>query len=144
VRLQNVEARIPVTLLEQAVPIVSIWKPQGRVRLSADSFEIGPASVRGAATAEWSEAGLSGVARIGDYRLQIIGNGDRAPVRLSTVRGDLRVNGAGEWSAARPRVVQISGVAEASPERKDLEPLLQLLAGGGTGPSRQFGWQITM
>jgi hypothetical protein len=40
--------------------------------------------------------------------------------------------------------VQISGVAEASPERKDLEPLLQLLVGGGSGPSRQFGWQIAL
>jgi general secretion pathway protein N len=144
VRLQNVEARIPVTLLEQAVPIVSIWKPQGRVRLSADSFEIGPASVRGAATAEWSEAGLSGVARIGDYRLQVTGTGDRAAVKLATLRGDLRINGDGGWSAAQPRVVQLSGVAEASPERKDLEPLLTLLVGGGSGPSRQFGWQITL
>jgi hypothetical protein len=126
------------------VPIVSIWKPQGRVRLSADSFEVGPASVRGAATAEWSEAGLSGIARIGDYRLQITGNGDRAPVRLSTLRGDLRVNGNGEWSAAQPKVVQISGVAEASPKRKDLEPLLQLLVGGGSGLSRQFGWMIAL
>jgi hypothetical protein len=40
--------------------------------------------------------------------------------------------------------VQLSGVAEASPERKDLEPLLQLLVGGGSGASRQFGWQITL
>jgi general secretion pathway protein N len=144
VRLQNVEARIPVTLLEQAVPIVSIWKPQGRVRLSADSFEIGPASVRGAATAEWSEAGLSGVARIGDYRLQVTGTGDRAAVKLATLRGDLRINGDGGWSAAQPRVVQLSGVAEASPERKDLEPLLTLLVGGGSGLSRQFGWMMTI
>jgi len=144
VRLQNVEATIQAALLEQAVPIVSIWKPQGRVRLSADSFEIGPADVRGAATAEWSEAGLSGIARIGEYRLQVTGNGDRAAVKLSTPRGDLRVNGDGGWSAAQPRVVQISGVAETSPERKDLEPLLQLLVGGGSGPSRQFGWMITL
>jgi general secretion pathway protein N len=144
VRLQNVEARIPVTLLEQAVPIVSIWKPQGRVRLSADSFEIGPGNVRGAATAEWSEAGLSGVARIGDYRLQVTGTGDRAAVKLATLRGDLRINGDGGWSAAQPRVVQLSGVAEASPERKDLEPLLTLLVGGGSGLSRQFGWMMTI
>jgi general secretion pathway protein N len=144
VRLQNVEARIPVTLLEQAVPIVSIWKPQGRVRLSADSFEISPGNVRGAATAEWSEAGLSGVARIGEYRLQVTGTGDRAAVKLATLRGDLRINGDGGWSAAQPRVVQISGVAEASPERKDLEPLLTLLVGGGSGLSRQFGWMMTI
>jgi len=142
VRLQNVEASIPATLLEPAIPAVAFAKPQGRVRVSSESLEVGPASVRGAASAEWSEAGLAGVARIGDYRLQITGSGDRAAIKLATVRGDLRLNGDGQWTAAQPRVVQLSGVAETSPDRKDLEPLLQLLTGGGSGPSRQFGWMM--
>jgi general secretion pathway protein N len=143
VRVQNLEASVPATLIE-AIPVVAFWKPQGRVRVSAESFEIGPASVRGAATAEWSEAGMMGVARVGDYRLQITGSGDRAAIRLQTLHGDLRVSGDGEWRAAQPRVVQMRGVAEASPERKDLEPLLTLLVGGGAGPSRQFGWMMTI
>lgn len=144
VRLQNVEANIPATLLEPVDPAVAFAKPQGRVRVTAESLEIGPASVRGAATAEWSGAGLSGVARIGDYRLQVTGSGDSAAIRLATLRGDLRLNGNGEWRAAQPRVVQITGVAETSPERKDLEPLLTLLVGGGSGSSRQFGWMMTI
>jgi len=144
VRLQNVEASVPVALIGPAVPIAAIAKPEGRLRVVADSLEIGPASVRGAATVEWAEAGLSGVARVGDYRLQITGSGESATVRLSTLRGDLRVNGNGEWRAAQPRVVQMRGVAEISPGRTDLEPLLQLVAGQGSGTSRPFGWEMTL
>src|SRR4029077_1600750 len=120
-------ASVPVAALEPAVPVAALVKPEGRVRILAESLEIGPASVRGAASVEWSDAGMSGIARIGDYRVQITGNGDSATVRLSTLRGDLRMNGSGEWRAPQPRVVQMRGVAEASPERKDLEPLLQLI-----------------
>jgi len=144
VRLQNVEASVQAASLEQAVPILAIWKPQGRVRVSADSFEMGSANVRGAATAEWSEAGLMGVARVGDYRLQITGSGDRAAIKLATLRGDLGVSGDGEWRASQPRVVQMTGRVEASPRRKDLEPLLPLLAGEGSGSSRPFGWMLTL
>jgi general secretion pathway protein N len=144
VRLQNVEASVQAASLEQAVPILALWKPRGNVRVSAESFEMGTANVRGAATADWSEAGLMDVARVGDYRLQITGSGDRATIKLSTLRGELRVSGDGEWRASQPRVVQMRGMVDASPARKDLEPLLPLLAAEGSGPSRPFGWMLTI
>jgi general secretion pathway protein N len=144
VRFQNVEASAPAALIGPAVPAAAFAKPGGRLRVQAESFEIGPAGVRVAATVEWAEASLSGLSGLGDYRLQITGSGDRAAVKLATLRGDLRLNGEGEWRAAQPKLVQIRGVAEASPERRDLEPLLQMLAGAGSGPSRPFGWTMTI
>ena len=141
-RVQKLEASLPVALLERAIPAAALAKPQGRVRVTADSLEIGPGNVRGAATAEWSEAGMSGISRVGDYRLQITGNGDSAAIKLATLRGDLRVRGDGQWTAKEPRVVRMRGVAETSPGRKDLEPLLTLLVGGGSGAMRQFGWMV--
>src|SRR5262249_47770194 len=142
VRVQKLDASLPVSLLEPAIPAAALAKPQGRVRVTADSLEVGPGNVRGAATAEWSEAGMSGIPRVGDYRLQVTGNGDSAAIRLQTLRGDLRVRGDGQWRAAEPRVVRMRGVAETSPGRKDLEPLLTLLVGGGSGSMRQFGWAV--
>jgi hypothetical protein len=124
--------------------VAAFAKPEGRLRILADSLEIGPASVRGAATVEWSEASAMGVTRLGDYRLQITGSGEQAAIKLATLRGDLRVNGDGEWRASQPKVVQLRGVAEISPDRKDLEPLLQLLGGEGSGPSRPFRWVVTI
>src|SRR5262249_4792199 len=111
VRVQKLDASLPVSLLEPAIPAAALAKPQGRVRVTADSLEVGPGNVRGAATAEWSEAGMSGIPRVGDYRLQVTGNGDSAAIRLQTLRGDLRVRGDGQWRAAEPRVVRMRGVA---------------------------------
>ncbi|HMC32916.1 MAG TPA: type II secretion system protein N [Myxococcales bacterium] len=142
VRFQNVEANAPASLLEPAIPAAAFAKPDGRLRVLADSLEIGPAGVSGAATVEWLEAGMSGLQRLGDYRLQITGNGERAEMKLATLRGDLRLNGTGEWRAAQPRVVQLRGTAEASAERKDLEPLLQMLGIRGPGIPQPFSWTV--
>jgi general secretion pathway protein N len=142
VRFRNVEAEAPAALLEPALPAAAFAKPDGRLRVLADSFEIGEASLVGAATVEWVEAGVSGLQRLGDYRLQITGSGERAAVKLATLRGDLRLSGEGEWRAAQPRIVQLRGIAEAAAERKDLEPLLQALGIRGSGIPQPFAWTV--
>jgi len=72
----------------------------------------------------------------------ITGNGDRAELRLATLRGDLRLTAQGEWRAAQPNTVQMRGVALFPPERKDLEALLPLLGIRGSGSSRPFLWTV--
>ena len=141
-RLQNVEASAPAALLEPALPAAAFAKPDGRLRVLADSVEVGGAGVAGAATVEWLEAGVLQVQRLGDYRLQITGSGARAELKLATLRGDLRFTGAGEWRAAQPRIVQLRGTVEASAERKDLEPLLQVLGIRGSGIPQPFAWTV--
>jgi len=144
VRIQNLEANAPAAALEPAVPAVAFAKPDGRLRVLADSVEIGGGSIVGAATVEWLEAGVLQVQRLGDYRLQITGSGERAAVKLATLRGDLRLSGEGEWRAAQPRSMQLRGIAQAAAERKDLEPLLQALGIAGPGPSRPFVWVVPL
>jgi general secretion pathway protein N len=144
VRLRNLEANVPAALLERATSAAAFAKPEGSLRVKAESMEIGKASVRGAANAEWIDAGLAGmqVPRLGDYRLQITASGDRADLRLTTLRGDLRLTGEGEWRAQRPRVVQLRGTVQALPERKDLEPVLRMMGARGAGPSQTFAWTL--
>jgi general secretion pathway protein N len=141
-RFQNVEANAPAALLEPVVSAAAFAKPEGRLRVLTDSFEIGDAGVVGAASVEWIDAGLLQVRGLGDYRLQITGSGERAELKLATLRGDLRLTGGGEWRAAQPRIVQLRGLAEVAAERKDLEPLLQTLRIAGPGPSRPFSWTV--
>jgi hypothetical protein len=141
-RFQNVEASAPAALLEPALPAAAFAKPDGRLRVLADSVEVGGAGVAGAATVEWLEAGVLQVQRLGDYRLQITGSGARAELKLATLRGDLRFTGAGEWRAAQPGIVQLRGTVEASAERKDLEPLLQVLGIRGSGIPQPFAWTV--
>jgi len=142
VRFRNVEANAPAVLLEPLVPAAAFAKPEGRLRVLADSFEIGGGGVVGAASVEWLEAGVLQTRQLGDYRLQITGMGERAELKLATLRGDLRLTGGGEWRAAQPRIVQLRGLAEAAAERKDLEPLLQAMRITGPGPSRPFVWTV--
>jgi general secretion pathway protein N len=143
VRFQNVEANASAALLEPLVPAAAFAKPEGRVRVLADSFEIGGVGVVGAASVEWIDAGVLQVRQLGDYRLQITGSGERAELKLATLRGDLRLTGGGEWRAAQPRIVQLRGLAEVAAERKDLEPLLQTLRIiAGPGSSRPFSWMV--
>ncbi len=142
VRFRNVEVNAPAVLLEPLVPAAAFAKPEGRLRVLADSFEIGGGGVVGAASVEWLEAGVLQTRQLGDYRLQITGMGERAELKLATLRGDLRLTGGGEWRAAQPRIVQLRGLAEAAAERKDLEPLLQTMRIAGPGPSRPFVWTV--
>lgn len=142
VRFKNVEVDALAAVLEPAVPAAAFAKPDGRLRVLADSVEIDGTGIVGAATVEWLEAGVSGLQRLGDYRLQIAGNGERAELKLATLRGDLRLTGAGEWRAAQPRIVQLRGTVEASAQRKDLEPLLQALGITGSGIPQAFAWTV--
>jgi len=144
VHFQNVEASLPAALLESVIPAAAFAKPDGSLRVKAESVELREAWVRGAASAEWIGAGLSGMQapRLGDYRLQITANGDRADLKLATLRGDLRLSGEGQWSASRPRVVQLRGTAETAAERKDLEPLLRVMGARGAGASQAFAWTL--
>jgi hypothetical protein len=144
--LSDVEANVPAAIVEFAFPVAAFAKPEGQLRVKADSVEWGEASVRGAATVEWIDAGLAGLQapRLGDYRLQITASGDRADLRLSTLRGDLRLSGGGEWRAAQPRTIQFRGTAEASAERRDLEPFLRVIGVRGVGTSQPFVWTVPM
>jgi len=144
VYFQNVEASVPAALIEPAIPAAAFAKPEGSLRVKAESVEFGKTWMRGAASAEWIDAGLSGMQapRLGDYRLQITASGDRAELKLATLRGDLRLSGEGEWRASRPRVVQLRGTAEVAPERKDLQPVLGAMGARGIGASQAFAWTL--
>jgi general secretion pathway protein N len=144
VRVRDVEVSAPASLLETGIPVAAFAKPEGQLRILADSVEAGKEGVRGAATMEWTDAGLNGLSarRLGDYRLQITGNGDRADLKLITLRGDLRLNAQGEWRASQPRILQLRGTADAPPERKELESLMQAMGIRGSGSSRPFSWTL--
>ncbi|HEY6722102.1 MAG TPA: type II secretion system protein N [Burkholderiales bacterium] len=144
VRLKDVEFSAPAAFLETAMAVVAFARPDGQLSIKADSIEAGKESVRGTASVEWTDAGLSGLSagRLGDYKLQITGNGDRAELKLATLRGDLRLDAQGEWRASQPHVLQMRGTAATAPERKDLESLMQLMGIRGSGASRPFVWTV--
>jgi hypothetical protein len=84
--------------------------------------------LEGGATLEWQSAGssLSNVQPLGDYRLEIVGAGKTANLKLSTTRGALELTGQGQWEAQKGQI-QFAGLAVPRERAAELEPLLRLL-----------------
>ncbi len=90
------------------------WRSEGSTRLEALAVS----------------SRLSPLRPLGSYRLDILG-GDSPQLQLSTLTGDLRLSGQGQWVGQR---LHFQGEASASPERETaLSNLLNIL-GRRQGP----------
>jgi len=112
--------------------------PEGQLRLATQALQLqllwqsgrwrSDGSTRLEALAVSSR--LSPLRPLGSYRLDILG-GDSPQLQLSTLTGDLRLSGQGQWVGQR---LHFQGEASASPERETaLSNLLNIL-GRRQGP----------
>jgi general secretion pathway protein N len=63
---------------------------------------------------------------LGAYRIEVIGSGAQAQVRMNTLSGPLRLEGSGSWDARSGLRFTAEALAEG-PERVRLQSLLGLL-----------------
>lgn len=103
---------------------------QGQLRLSTDGlalqYRAGRATSQGLTRLEALAVSsrLSPLKPLGSYRLDIQG-GDNAQLHLTTLNGDLKLSGQGQWVGSR---LHFNGEASASPEREAaLSNLLNIL-----------------
>ena len=141
VQLQDLDIRVPAATLAAAVPALSAWGLGGDVRVSATQLGFGPAQASGGASLRWSSASsrLSPVSPLGDYALDVEGQGRHWQAHLHTLAGPLELSGDGEWQpGSRPRFEAIA-TAPAS-VRGELAPFLRLVAvERGDG---RFSWRL--
>jgi hypothetical protein len=71
--------------------------------------------------------------------MRLRGVGDVVNVQLQTSRGDLRVEGQGQWRL-RPGNVEFSGTARASDHEAQLQPLLQMIGSDAGGGQRKLSF----
>ena len=127
-RLRQMKAALPVSLLSEFMPTWQTWRPSGALKLSTDEFIFSQQGVRGAAELEWRNAslGLSQVNPLGDYRVNIQGDQKVAQIRVSTISGVLHLVGKGEWSMSDG--LSFRGTALGEPSKKaELKDFLRLL-----------------
>ncbi len=127
-RLSQMKAIFPVSLLSEFLPTWQTWKPNGELKLSTDEFTLSQQGVRGAAELEWRSAslGLSQVNPLGDYRVNIQSDQKIAQISVSTISGVLHLVGKGEWSNTGG--LSFRGTALGGSSRKaELRGLLRLL-----------------
>lgn len=96
---RNVRVSLPASLVTMNVPAAREWKTPGVVQVTAESLAITARGIRGVGELNWRGAEAVGIGAIGDYRALVKGNGEGpAAVDLTTVRGQIRLEGRGELS----------------------------------------------
>lgn len=127
-RLRQMRATLPVSLLTEFMPTWQTWGPNGALNFRTEAFTISQQGVLGTAELEWRNAslGLSQVNPLGDYRLNIQSDQKMAQISVSTISGVLHLVGKGEWSKSDG--LSFRGTALGDPSRKaELRNFLRLL-----------------
>ena len=136
------EAAGDATVATAVVPLLSAWRPEGRVTLRSEGFAWDEHEVRGAVQAEWRDASvaLSQVRPLGTYRVTFDAAGSNGKLAVTTLDGPLRVSGTGE--VVFPGRVTFNGEARAQgPAAASLDPLLDLLGPRRADGARTLAWR---
>jgi hypothetical protein len=143
--LMDTDTELPAPFIARIYPPLSLISPQGKVRISAAELVLAPETVKGAAAVEWLNAGssLSSVQPLGDYRLDIMGAGGNADLKLTTMRGDLGLTGQGQWQPAEGQF-RLTGSAQPSARAAELEPLLKLMGDDQGSGHRSFTLNVPL
>lgn len=122
IRLRNVDATMPASILTEFYPAWKLWQPGGMLELHAEAIGMGRGSINGVAEAKWQGASssLSHLNPFGSYRLSI----KDGKLDLGTLSGPLRLTGNGAWGA---QGVRFEGLAQADAGAKaDLQDFMRL------------------
>lgn len=117
----------PVALDRLGSPWNTI-RPTGALTVSWDGVTLRSGRFDGRASIELQQAAsaLTPVRPLGAYRIEVVGSGAQAQVRMITLSGPLRLEGSGSWDARSGLRFTAEALAE-EPERARLQPLLGLL-----------------
>ena len=128
IKLRDVTASAPASLLPMAVPALAIWNPAGTLDFVAANFNYAGAESSGKANVTWRQASLalSPVKPLGEYGLAVDAHDGAINYQLTTVSGALQLEGKGRWAAnGAPSFL---GSARAQPNfAAQLADLLRLL-----------------
>jgi len=120
---------LPAAALAAAQPKLAPLQLTGDVSLRIKQLAIAPEGWTGNATLQWRHAGsaLTQVSPLGDYELQLAGEGAAARVSLVTLQGPLQLEGKGSLSQGGK--LAFTAIGRIDPNfRALLEPLLRLIA----------------
>lgn len=135
-------ASAPASFAATVVPLLSTWRPEGRLELRTDAIAWDEREASGDVLAEWREAAvaLSQVRPLGHYRATLHAAGTSGKFDLATIEGPLRVTGQGEL--ALPSRVTFNGEARGEgPSAAALDPLLDLMGPRRPDGARALAWR---
>lgn len=139
--LEGLDASLPAGLVSLIYGPAAFFEPTGTIDVRAASAELTASGLNAKIEANWRGAGgrFTGPATLGDYRIDITAQGPNAAIRLSTLRGNLDLNGQGTWNVAGDGSIQFTGRAQPrGGNAAQLEPLLRALGRDLGGGQRQI------
>jgi general secretion pathway protein N len=121
------DLRLSVGILAPQIPALAAIGPAGLVALSGDAVQINPDRVAGQATVQVESMRSARLGPMGDYRIELTGDGAGARFELGTQRGPIRLEGSGRIGLDGQ--LRFAGLARAS--GPDADRLGQNLASFG-------------
>lgn len=129
VRIRDADLVFPAAAMGIAMPRLAVLEPTGDLFVHIADLSIAQGAVAGSGSVQWHAAGssLTTVSPLGDYDLRFDGTAGAMHASLRTVRGLLRLDGAGfRGASGAPEFV---GTARVGAEHaQQLAPLLRLIA----------------
>lgn len=129
IELANADISLPATVLGLGVPKLAPLGLTGDVLLHIASLSIERKRMQGNATLQWRDAGsaLAPISPLGDYELNLDGDGATAHALLRTMQGPLQLDGKGSWvSGDNPDFIAIARVLPQ--HQQQISPLLRMIA----------------
>ncbi len=127
--VSDADLNLPATALGLALPKVAPLGLGGEVAIHVAHLSIGNSAIKGHATVHWRAASsaLTNVTPLGDYELNLDGNGAALRATLRTLKGPLQLDGQGGWAEGTTPMLQVR--ARIAPDQvQQLSPLLRLIA----------------
>lgn len=129
IELANADISLPATALGLGISTLAPLGLTGDVLLHIAALSVESKQVQGRATVQWRNAGsvFTPISPLGDYELNLEGDGATVQVVLRTLQGPLQLDGRGSWAiAANPEFLATALVPPAQLDQ--LGPLLRLIA----------------
>lgn len=129
IELTNTNITLPAAVLGLAEPKLAPFKLGGELSLHVPRLAIGHKLIEGDAAVQWRGAtsALTTVSPLGDYELNIAGNGTTIETTMRTLQGPLQIDGKGAWTTGSAAAFMGNAHVPA-PFRQQLDPLLRLIA----------------
>ena len=126
--IQEAKLGLPAALLGVLSPTLRAADLSGQLALQVNDLRFDRSHAAGKARAYWKAAGssLSRVRPLGNYLLDLNGQGNGLDFHLTTLRGPLTLTGSGGWRPGKSPDIRVTAVPEES-ARQDLAPLLRMM-----------------
>ncbi len=118
IEVRNLVLPLYAGILGEFVPLLQPVQLSGQVQIRSEQFVFARQGMQGSAVAEWSNAGsvLSIVKPLGNYRITLVGTGNRLDIALMTTSGVLLLDGKGSFNVNQG--VNFQGTARAAADSK--------------------------